>query len=110
MRGERVLDAPETVFGREFDLPLRVGGTAQCAEQGIVGRRKAEMRREIELIAHRRPPRAACWECRIGGGFWPVGLSIEIGRAHVCTPVTKAHLVCRSLLEKNNTTYYNNEE
>src|SRR3546814_10379606 len=25
---------------------------------------------------------------------------IEIGRAHVCTPVTNAHLVCRLLLEK----------
>src|SRR3546814_10115315 len=24
----------------------------------------------------------------------------EIGRAHVCTPVTNAHLVCRRLLEK----------
>src|SRR3546814_9575141 len=29
--------------------------------------------------------------------------SAEIGRAHVCTPVTNAHLVCRILLEKNNT-------
>src|SRR3546814_10352890 len=28
----------------------------------------------------------------------------EIGRAHVCTPVTNAHLVCRLLLEKNNKT------
>src|SRR3546814_6661472 len=28
----------------------------------------------------------------------------EIGRAHVCTPVTNAHLVCRLLLEQNN--YY----
>src|SRR3546814_3608313 len=27
--------------------------------------------------------------------------SDEIGRAHVCTPVTNAHLVCRLLLEKN---------
>src|SRR3546814_10676600 len=26
----------------------------------------------------------------------------EIGRAHVCTPVTNAHLVCRLLLEKKN--------
>src|SRR3546814_6770483 len=26
----------------------------------------------------------------------------QIGRAHVCTPVTNAHLVCRLLLEKNN--------
>src|SRR3546814_3473792 len=25
----------------------------------------------------------------------------EIGRAHVCTPVTNAHLVCRLLLENN---------
>src|SRR3546814_5005446 len=28
----------------------------------------------------------------------------QIGRAHVCTPVTNAHLVCRLLLEKNNIT------
>src|SRR3546814_1153787 len=27
----------------------------------------------------------------------------EIGRAHVCTPVTNAHLVCRLLLEKTKT-------
>src|SRR3546814_1502231 len=25
---------------------------------------------------------------------------VQIGRAHVCTPVTNAHLVCRLLLEK----------
>src|SRR3546814_5182249 len=33
----------------------------------------------------------------------------EIGRAHVCTPVTNAHLVCRLLLEKKNmpTTIHN---
>src|SRR3546814_1483666 len=31
--------------------------------------------------------------------------AVEIGRAHVCTPVTNAHLVCRLLLEsKNNIT------
>src|SRR3546814_6004365 len=30
----------------------------------------------------------------------PVMLIPEIGRAHVCTPVTNAHLVCRLLLEK----------
>src|SRR3546814_6241531 len=40
----------------------------------------------------------------------PVALAVvsflataEIGRAHVCTPVTNAHLVCRLLLEKKNT-------
>src|SRR3546814_4085823 len=30
-------------------------------------------------------------------------LAEEIGRAHVWTPVTNAHLVCRLLLEKKNT-------
>src|SRR3546814_4731328 len=36
---------------------------------------------------------------------WPVrqqSVGGEIGRAHVCTPVTTAQLVCRLLLEKNN--------
>src|SRR3546814_6752247 len=28
----------------------------------------------------------------------------QIGRAHVCSPVTNAHLVCRLLLEKTKTT------
>src|SRR3546814_2426229 len=31
---------------------------------------------------------------------------IEIGRAHVRTPVTNAQLVCRLTLEKKNTKYY----
>src|SRR3546814_6811204 len=32
----------------------------------------------------------------------------QIGRAHVCTPVTNAHLVCRLLLEKKNIqSFYN---
>src|SRR3546814_4454884 len=31
----------------------------------------------------------------------------QIGRAHVCTPVTNAHLVCRLLLEKQNRTTTN---
>src|SRR3546814_7702800 len=34
---------------------------------------------------------------RIGDGYTQPD---EIGRAHVCTPVTNAHLVCRLLLEK----------
>src|SRR3546814_8020335 len=35
-----------------------------------------------------------------------VELDGEIGRAHVCTPVTNAHLVCRLLLEKQKNTQY----
>src|SRR3546814_8254294 len=33
------------------------------------------------------------------------GRIAQIGCAHVCTPVTNAHLVCRLLLEKTPTTY-----
>src|SRR3546814_6669771 len=33
-----------------------------------------------------------------------LGVIVEIGRAHVCTPVTNAHLVCRTLLEKKKQT------
>src|SRR3546814_1971854 len=35
----------------------------------------------------------------ISGNAAPGYSSGEIGRAHVCTPVTNAHLVCRLLLE-----------
>src|SRR3546814_5381702 len=31
---------------------------------------------------------------------------VEIGRAHVCTPVTNATIVCRNMLVKNNTDIY----
>src|SRR3546814_4108993 len=35
-------------------------------------------------------------------GFYPQGVARQkIGRAHVGTPVTNAHLVCRLLLDKN---------
>src|SRR3546814_3316669 len=35
--------------------------------------------------------------------FPGTGDEAELGRAHVCTPVPNAHLVCRLLLDKNNT-------
>src|SRR3546814_1304268 len=34
------------------------------------------------------------------GGPGAFIMTVEIGRAHVCTPVTTAHLVCRLLHEK----------
>src|SRR3546814_3336829 len=33
--------------------------------------------------------------------YLPTSYASETGRAHVCTPVTNAHLVCRLLLEQN---------
>src|SRR3546814_9914877 len=37
----------------------------------------------------------------VGSGFFTPAWG-EIGRAHVLTPVTNAHIVCRLLLEKKN--------
>src|SRR3546814_1195006 len=34
----------------------------------------------------------------------------QIGRAHVCTPVTNAHLECRHLLQQNNKKYRKNQQ
>src|SRR3546814_2600410 len=45
------------------------------------------------------PGIAQDWEPRAEGQNPEPG---KIGRAHVCTPVTNAHLVCRLLLEKQN--------
>src|SRR3546814_8693304 len=64
----------------------------------------------------------SCWRgagrqrMRVGGSRSPSrpiiagARSMEIGRAHVWTPVTNAHLVCRLLLEKkkNNQPHKNN--
>src|SRR3546814_10559464 len=36
-------------------------------------------------------------------------LLFEIGRAHVCTPVTNAHLVCRLMLEKKTRFRYSHD-
>src|SRR3546814_1762616 len=35
-----------------------------------------------------------------GGDHGLAATTSQIGRAHVCTPVTNAHIVCRLLLEK----------
>src|SRR3546814_5256005 len=37
--------------------------------------------------------------------LWHQTMRIEIGRAHVCTTVTNAHLVCRLLLDKKQYQY-----
>src|SRR3546814_2724136 len=38
----------------------------------------------------------------MGGALILMAVTVEIGRAHVCTPVTNAQLVCRLVLEKKN--------
>src|SRR3546814_6098566 len=49
-----------------------------------------------------RPPRVDSYAAFVAEAAQRFGIPeawIQIGRAHVCTPVTNAHLVCRLLLE-----------
>src|SRR3546814_9358682 len=73
---------------RRHDLLLPVGWLSQ---------RTLDRRR----IRHRRPRNVRSPSGRLGGAQ----AVEENGRAHVCTPVTKAHLVCRLLHENKKTTY-----
>src|SRR3546814_1783337 len=58
---------------------------------------------------------AGLWRGMLFRGLSGIGFAgtyIQIGRAHVCTPVTNAHLVCRLLLEKKTrqtTSHHNNK-
>src|SRR3546814_7933400 len=73
----------------------------------------------VAVVVFALPPLLLALTLLRGGGaragFWAGVLALlwfshEIGRAHVCTPVTNAHLVCRLLLEikkKDTTITYN---
>src|SRR3546814_7556172 len=74
----------------------------QCRDLAIAERRGAVL--GIDDAADHRPDRRAGTFLSPPGNLrWEECLQfIEIGRAHVCTPVTNAHLVCRLLLETQN--------
>src|SRR3546814_2243319 len=77
-----VLEAAQVAgLGREAVLVLVVGAEHVVEAPAVVGGREPQLLGKglLAVLAHRRG---------------------QIGRAHVCTPVTNAHLVCRPLLEK----------
>src|SRR3546814_10492701 len=55
----------------------------------VYERNDLRVREELETLARNEDP--------------GIGADTKIGRAHVCTPVTNAPLVCRPLLEKKKT-------
>src|SRR3546814_5410857 len=60
-------------------------------------RRQQSCRGLRRIMSNPSPPREGGAE-----GDTPFALQyFQIGRAHVCTPVTNAHLVCRLLLDKH---------
>src|SRR3546814_1805039 len=78
----------EETWGVSAAAPVAVAAAAP-AEGGAA----AEVQTEFDVIL------AAAGEKKINV-IKEVRAITEIGRAHVCTPVTNAHLVCRLLLEQ----------
>src|SRR3546814_3878855 len=78
---------------RYLDLTPRERGVLPLVVSGLLNKQAAAElgTSEVTLQIHRRNvmPKMA-----------------EIGRAHVCTPVTNAHLVCRPLLEQKTDLYF----
>src|SRR3546814_1457536 len=60
-----------------------------------------------QFIAHLVMLREHMLRSRLSAPFF--ALSEEIGRAHVCTPVTNAHLECRLMPDTKKTTKYKNK-
>src|SRR3546814_1854569 len=103
-RCERGLRAPAWAQWHAGDRAQRRGGARgvsaarlprEVAQGGAVMTRRASRRRRLSLAC----ALILCSAVALGGCA-TFGGNIQIGRAHVCNPVTNAHLVCRLLLEK----------
>src|SRR3546814_8683056 len=87
-----------TLYEARGDYQLILDSLAEAGE-GALRRAFAELKAKLQaeglFDAERKRPLPA-WVRRLGVLTSPSGA--EIGRAHVCTPVTNAHLVFRLLL------------
>src|SRR3546814_1088650 len=96
-----------TLFGRlrlkQLNLIIAIGQhnslRKAAAELAMTQSAASKALREAELILG-----DTLFERRRDGlyanQFGECAINYEIGSAHVCTPVTNAHLVCRLMLEK----------
>src|SRR3546814_9448807 len=84
-RGQRA--DPRLAGEARYLCPSRPPG---CRSPGLAANAPAPARRGAGEADPRRQPQS---------GQGPGNAVAEIGRAHVCTPVTHAQLVCRLLLE-----------
>src|SRR3546814_6046325 len=85
------LDKAREAISESTDSPNR----GSCSKV----RRTPMLTQARTLLASGSSPSSASWLAR---AIWTSGIP-EIGRAHDRTPVTNAHIVCRSQIEKNKT-------
>src|SRR3546814_4109755 len=92
-----VLPSPDMAFCQLFRLALQLDG--DCLYLGVVlNSIFAHLAAPARLLETAERQRRVVDVVAVD----PASASLEIGRAHVCTPVTNAHLVCRLLLDKKN--------
>src|SRR3546814_4421036 len=99
-----VLKASQIAAGDENGLRLRIHGERGGLDWSQMEPNTLTLRwldRPAEIVRPGGPglDPATMAQLRTPAGH-PDGYIEEIGRAHVCTPVTNAHIVCRLLLEK----------
>src|SRR3546814_6629505 len=90
------------------DLPIRAPFrllTARCRHILFTQPAESSLRSNDDRIVHRpEEPVLYTFELRRDLDLAAELLGAQNGRAHVCTPVTNAHLACRPLLDKKTTT------
>src|SRR3546814_4896053 len=79
------------------------GSTAPAQQAAADLHQVAEAQLSIAVLVEHRAEQAAAEAALLADVLLFLAEDAEIGRAHVCTPVTTAHLVCRLLLEKQKT-------
>src|SRR3546814_3317279 len=94
--------APRTTVKRQCFRPEQRGHFPHLwREDRAVGNVRVDLRKGWAIFVHAQKNEVLRWTPRWQGspGQFPIP-ALEIGRAHVCTPVTNAQLVCRLQLEK----------
>src|SRR3546814_4532004 len=97
-RLKQVLDELQQRLAPDFGVIARTaadGVDAQALEADLM----FLLRLWDDIVAQARSAPAGA----LVHGDLPLSMRIQIGRAHVFTPVTNAHLVCRLMLDKKKT-------
>src|SRR3546814_6331714 len=80
------------------EATARIYDTLEADDDRVISRDPARVAERLGALGYPDPTEAAARIERWRAGTYP-----EIGRAHVCTPVTKATLVCCITMEKKTT-------
>src|SRR3546814_3627664 len=99
--GQRGMPEPTTQFTQHLPGEAGGGGTGRTGA-GVPAGQRGMPEPTTQFTQHCG---SGCGCDIVVGAIGMAGGRSEIGRAHVCTPVTNAHLVCRRPLDTTNHTW-----